>query len=73
MGKRLRSTNISLCICLRLVSKQDELNRDFVALLFLLLFISSWITEVIGIHAFFGAFVFGKILDTNAPKNLITP
>ena len=37
----------------------DEFNRDYVAILFFLLACASIWTEIIGVHAFFGAFAFG--------------
>ena len=44
----------------------EEFSRDYVALLFLLLACASIWTEIIGVHAFFGAFAFGVAV----PKNL---
>jgi Kef-type K+ transport system membrane component KefB len=38
------------------------LSNDRVAAVMLLLFASSWATELIGIHALFGAFLFGAIM-----------
>jgi len=38
------------------------LSQNLVALTLVLLLVSSWITELIGIHALFGAFLFGAIL-----------
>ena len=43
-------------------SRSDEFNRYYVAVVFLTLCLSSLFTESIGIHAFFGAFVFGIVL-----------
>lgn len=40
----------------------DGLGQGTVALVMLLLFASSWTTELIGIHALFGAFVLGAVL-----------
>ena len=37
----------------------EEFNRDYVAILFFLLACASIWTEIIGVHAFFGAFAFG--------------
>lgn len=39
-----------------------DLNTQFVPYLFFGLLISSWFTEVLGIHAFFGAFLFGCVI-----------
>ncbi|HVI00191.1 MAG TPA: cation:proton antiporter [Enhygromyxa sp.] len=39
-----------------------ELGHDRIAVVMLLLFASSWATAMIGIHAMFGAFLFGAIL-----------
>ena len=44
----------------------EEFSRDYVALLFFLLACASIWTEIIGVHAFFGAFAFGVAV----PKNL---
>ncbi|MBT9554733.1 MAG: cation:proton antiporter [Myxococcales bacterium] len=40
----------------------SALSQNVVAAILLGLFVSSWATELIGIHALFGAFVFGAIL-----------
>lgn len=45
-----------------LASSREGLTQDVVAGTFLLLLGSSWATEVIGIHALFGAFVLGVII-----------
>jgi Kef-type K+ transport system membrane component KefB len=37
-------------------------SQNVVAAVLVLLFLSSWVTEVIGIHALFGSFLFGVIL-----------
>jgi len=44
------------------VSRPDALTKNAVAGVLLLLFASSFVTELIGIHALFGAFLFGAIL-----------
>ncbi len=46
-------------------SKQDSLDRNVVAIFFATLLISSYLTEVIGIHALFGAFMAGVIMPPN--------
>ena len=47
------------------VSKEN-LSKGIVAIFFLTLIISSYATEVIGIHALFGAFMAGAIMPDNA-------
>ncbi len=44
------------------VNGRDGLTQNVVAGILLLLFLSSWTTELIGIHALFGAFLFGAML-----------
>ena len=44
------------------VVRRDQLSQDVAAVVMLLLFLSSWATELIGIHALFGAFLLGAIL-----------
>ncbi len=44
------------------VGSREGLTQNLVAGVLLLLFLSSWVTELIGIHALFGAFLFGAIL-----------
>jgi Kef-type K+ transport system membrane component KefB/nucleotide-binding universal stress UspA family protein len=44
------------------VARREQLSQDIAALIMLLLFLSSWATELIGIHALFGAFLMGAIL-----------
>ena len=43
-------------------ARQREISRETLAFALLLLFLSAWTTERIGIHALFGAFVAGAIL-----------
>ncbi|WP_073308682.1 cation:proton antiporter domain-containing protein [Flavobacterium terrae] len=45
-----------------LYGKNDNLSKPVVAIFFLTLIISSYCTEVIGIHALFGAFMTGAIM-----------
>jgi len=45
-----------------LYGTKDNLNKSVVAIFFLTLIISSYTTEVIGIHALFGAFMTGVIM-----------
>lgn len=46
-------------------TSQENLNKSIVAIFFLALLLSSVATEVIGIHALFGAFVAGTIMPEN--------
>jgi Kef-type K+ transport system membrane component KefB/nucleotide-binding universal stress UspA family protein len=43
-------------------ASREALTQNVVALVLLCLFLSSWATELIGIHALFGAFLFGSVL-----------
>jgi Sodium/hydrogen exchanger family len=54
-----------------LYGTKNSLNKPVVAIFFLTLIISSYITEVIGIHALFGAFMTGVIMpDITKFRNL---
>jgi Kef-type K+ transport system membrane component KefB/nucleotide-binding universal stress UspA family protein len=44
------------------VGNQSGLTQNAVAATFILLLLSAWATEAIGIHALFGAFLFGAIM-----------
>ena len=44
---------------------RETVNKPILALLFAILLISSYLTEVIGIHALFGAFMAGVIIPAN--------
>lgn len=46
-------------------SSKETINKSIVAVVFLVLLISSYLTEVIGIHALFGAFMAGVIMPPN--------
>lgn len=46
-------------------TSRENLSKPVVAIFFLTLIISSWSTEVIGIHALFGAFMAGAIMPEN--------
>ncbi len=46
-------------------AKQDTLSKPVVAIFFAILLLSSYVTEVIGIHALFGAFMAGVIMPPN--------
>ena len=47
-------------------SSKENLSKSIVAIFFLTLIISSYLTEIIGIHALFGAFMAGAIMPDNA-------
>jgi Kef-type K+ transport system membrane component KefB/nucleotide-binding universal stress UspA family protein len=44
------------------VATREAMTQNHVAVVLMMLFVSSWIAELIGIHALFGAFLFGAIL-----------
>jgi len=44
------------------VATPDAMSQNVAALVLILVLISSWLTELMGIHAVFGAFLFGAIL-----------
>lgn len=46
-------------------SNKERLGKSIVGIFFLTLLISSWTTEIIGIHALFGAFMAGVIMPSN--------
>ncbi|MDR3704634.1 MAG: cation:proton antiporter [Paludibacteraceae bacterium] len=48
-------------------STKESLNKSIVGLFFIVIILSSYATEVIGIHALFGAFMAGAIMPDN-PK-----
>ena len=43
----------------------EPVNRNYIAVLFMLLMLSAWFCEVLGVHAFFGAFIFGIAVPKN--------
>lgn len=47
-------------------SNKERLGKSIVGIFFLTLLISSWATEIIGIHALFGAFMAGVIMPSNS-------
>jgi len=57
----------------RIYIARETINKTLIALIFALLLLSSYITETIGIHALFGAFVAGLIMPHNIDfkKNLV--
>ncbi|MFZ5554246.1 MAG: cation:proton antiporter [Bacteroidota bacterium] len=46
-------------------SNRESLSKPVVAMFFITLLVSSWVTEIIGIHALFGAFMAGVIMPSN--------
>lgn len=46
-------------------ASREKLNRPMVALFFIVLILSAYITEVIGIHALYGAFMAGAMMPDN--------
>lgn len=46
-------------------ANKERLGKSIVGIFFLTLLISSWTTEIIGIHALFGAFMAGVIMPSN--------
>src|SRR5690349_1180555 len=44
------------------VASPDGVSQNAIAVALVLVFVSAWITEAIGIHALFGAFLFGAVL-----------
>jgi Kef-type K+ transport system membrane component KefB len=48
-----------------LYKSEKELNQPIIAIFFIVLLLSAFITEIIGIHALFGAFMAGAIMPDN--------
>ena len=46
-------------------ANREVINKTFVAFILLILIISSCLTEIIGIHALFGAFMAGVVMPSN--------
>lgn len=46
-------------------SNRETISKGIIALVFLILLSSAWATEVIGIHALFGAFLAGVVMPPN--------
>ncbi|WP_448520209.1 cation:proton antiporter [Rhodoflexus sp.] len=46
-------------------ASKENINRTVITFIFLLLLVSALITELIGIHAFFGAFLAGAVIPHN--------
>src|SRR5690606_16561348 len=54
-------------------STKERLSKPVVGLFFMTLLLSAWTTEVIGIHALFGAFMAGVIMPANINfRNIFT-
>lgn len=49
----------------KLYSSEETLSKPVMALIFVILLLSAWCTEVIGIHALFGAFLAGAVMPSN--------
>lgn len=49
----------------RLYPSEETLGKPVMALIFMVLLLSSWSTEIIGIHALFGAFLAGAIMPAD--------
>jgi Kef-type K+ transport system membrane component KefB len=54
-------------LLLRWLGRRGGLNQDTVAVLLVGVLASAWVTEMIGIHALFGAFLFGAIIPHKSP------
>ncbi len=46
-------------------ANQEVINKTFVSFIFLILIVSATVTEILGIHALFGAFIAGVIMPPN--------
>lgn len=65
---------VMICVVrplLRRYSPKREISREVMAFALLLLFLSAWTTERIGVHALFGAFIAGAILPRPETFNRI--
>jgi Kef-type K+ transport system membrane component KefB len=51
------------------VERDDEMNRTFLVIIFLLLLVSSFFCDLLGIHSFFGAFIAGVICPKSGKFN----
>ena len=49
------------------VSWRTKASQDMIALMLVLALICAWITEALGVHALFGAFVAGAVIPANRP------
>lgn len=50
----------------KVYERQGRLSHSLVALIFILVLASAWMTEAIGIHALFGAFLMGALMPKDA-------
>ncbi|MGE0029352.1 cation:proton antiporter [Pseudonocardia sp.] len=50
--------------------REGRLTPDMLAVILVGLFLSAWLTEIIGVHAIFGAFVFGAIMPRRGAAGL---
>lgn len=41
------------------------MKHEIIVIVLIMVFISAWITEVIGVHAIFGAFILGVVTPRN--------
>lgn len=48
------------------LARKDTANKSLIALCLLTLILSAWCTELIGIHALFGAFIAGTVMPANS-------
>lgn len=48
-----------------LYHNKEVINKAFVTFIFIVLIISSYLTEILGIHALFGAFIAGVVMPNN--------
>jgi Kef-type K+ transport system membrane component KefB len=46
---------------------RQDASQDVIAVMLLLALVSAWITEALGVHALFGAFVAGAVVPANRP------
>jgi Kef-type K+ transport system membrane component KefB len=51
------------------LKRNDEMNRTFLVIIFLLLLASSFFCDILGIHSFFGAFIAGIICPKSGQFN----
>ena len=51
------------------LNRNDEMNRTFLVLVFLILLSSSFFCDILGIHSFFGAFIAGVICPKSGEFN----
>ena len=54
-----------LAVVGKLYHNKEVMNKAFVAFIFMVLLLSAYITEVLGVHALFGSFVAGVVMPAN--------